>query len=94
MENKKHFDAVLYSVSENIREILERCPKILKEKAEEIRLRQGLPVALTVGGETVFIRENGSPCVYAAKDLPTVSAESLYESFKKLCERSGYTHES
>ena len=58
MEKEKRFDNALYGVSPKIRNVLEKLPGRVKESTEEIRLRAGLPVALTVGGDTVFVLAN------------------------------------
>lgn len=94
MDNTKRFDSVLYAVPESIKNILFSCPDSVKQKTEEIRLRVGLPIALTVAGETVYLRENGDVCLYFSKDLPIASKEEINESFKKLCESSVYAHEN
>lgn len=92
MESKKRFDDALYGVSPAIRSVLERLPDKVKESAEEIRLRAGLPVALTVGGDTVFVLENGQISFCLTRGLLRAEASELAESFKLLCKSSVYAH--
>lgn len=92
MGSKKRFDDALYGVSPAIRSVLERLPDKVKESAEEIRLRTGLPVALTVGGDTVFVLENGQISFCLTRGLLRTEASELAESFKLLCKSSVYAH--
>lgn len=89
----KSFENVLYALSPNIREILTKLSPTVKSNTEEIRLRSGLPLALTVQGDTVFVRENGKTVFEFLPDLPRVSKEDINESFKKLCGGAVYAHE-
>ena len=87
------FDSVLYSVSRNLRNLLWEVPSHIKENTEEIRLRAGSPIALTVSGKTVFIRDGGQPCFYISRDLPGPSQGDIEESFRLICGNSFYAHE-
>ena len=69
MEKTERFESALYGVAPRIRAALKALPVTVKGSAEEIRLRAGLPVALTVSGETVFIRENGQTSFIITRDL-------------------------
>ena len=93
MEKTKRFESVLYGVAPRIRSVLSLLPATVKESTEEIRLRAGLPVALTVGGETVFIRESGQTSFIITRDLLKAEKADLEESFKLLCKSSVYAHE-
>lgn len=94
MEKTKRFESVLYGVAPRIRSVLCELPVTVKQNAEEIRLRTGLPVALTVGGETVFIRENGQTSFIITRDLLKAEKCDLEESFRLLCKNSVYAHEN
>ena len=94
MDKTERFESVLYGVSPKIRSVLEKLPKTVKGNAEEIRLRAGLPVALTVGGETVFIRTSGEISFIITRDLLKAEKSDLEESFKLLCKSSVYAHEN
>ena len=88
----KRFDFALYGVGKNIRNILFSVPEHIKQNTEEIRLRAGSSIALTISGKTVFIRENGQPCFYISRDLPRATADDLDETYRLLCGNSVYAH--
>ncbi len=86
------FSAALYGVGERIRGILEALPQTVKNNAEEIRLRVGLPIALTVNGDTVFVEGGGKISFSLKDDLPLSSRRDVEESFRLLCGNSAYAH--
>ena len=92
IQKSKKFESALYGVSEEIRQVLLRLPDVVKQNAEEIRLRCGLPVALTVAGETVFVLKNGQTSFCITRDLLKAQKKDLEESFKLLCQSSVYAH--
>lgn len=92
MTGIEQFDGVLYAVPSGLRRSLLFLPEPLKERVEEIRLRAGLPLALTVSGQSVFVRSGGQPSDILSRDLVTVSAEDLQECFRLLCHSSVYAH--
>ena len=92
MENTKGFDTALQAVSPAIRNALTFLPQSIKNKTEEIRLRNGLPLALTVGGKPLFVTGSGNMCEYITKDLLIVTKSDIQESFMLLCKRSVFAH--
>ncbi len=94
MQEIKRFYDVLYAVSPRTREVLEKIPDKIKMSTTEIRMRVGLPLAITVENETVFVKINGQTQFYISKDLFTVTKEDLEESFRRLCNNSVFAHEN
>ncbi len=94
MQEIKRFYDVLYAVSPKTREVLERLSDKVKMGTTEIRMRVGLPLAITVKNETVFVQESGQTQFYISKDLFTVTKEDLEESFKRLCNNSVFAHQN
>ncbi len=94
MQDDKRFGDILYAVSPRTRAVLERLSPTVKANVSEIRLRAGLPLALTVGSETVFVRENGQTQFFLSPDLFKISKSDLEASFKKLCNNSVFAHEN
>ncbi len=94
MTDNKRFESVLYAISPNVKSVLEKLSPTVKSNTSEIRLRAGLPLALTVGSETVFVRENGQTQFFLSNDLFKISKSDLDESFKNLCNNSVYAHEN
>lgn len=93
MENQKRFESVLYAVSDRILPVLQKLSPCVKANTSEIRIRAGLPLALTVSGETVFVRESGQTQFFISSDLFKVTPKDLEECFKKLCNNSVFAHE-
>lgn len=94
MDGTERFCSALYGVSENIRRVLEFLPVPIQSKVEEIRLRAGLPVALTVCGSPLFVLKSGQTCNYITRDLLSAEKSDLAESFRLLCRSSVYSHAS
>ncbi|MBP3706473.1 MAG: stage III sporulation protein AA [Clostridia bacterium] len=92
MENTKSFNSAIASICPRLKNVLEYLPQNIKYKTEEIRIRNGLPVALTIGGKPVYITTNGGICEYISKDLLKAGKTDLEESFMLLCKRSVYAH--
>lgn len=92
MNNSERFDSALYGVSKRINSVLSNLSDTVKNNVQEIRLRNGLPVALTVGGESVFVTENGQVSFIISRNLLKAEKEDLEESFKNLCNNSVYAH--
>ncbi len=94
MTDDKRFESVIYAVSDRIKAVLVRLSPTVKANTSEIRMRTGLPLALTVGSETVFVRENGQTQFFLSPDLFGVNKADLEESFKRLCNNSLFAHEN
>ncbi len=88
------FNSMLYGVDGDIKRILQNLPVSVKEKTEEIRLRQGLPLSLTVSGQTVFVKRDGQTCLGLTQNLFAVSEENVKQSFRLLCNNSAFAHEN
>lgn len=88
------FNSMLYGVDGDIKRILQNLPVAVKEKTEEIRLREGLPLALTISGETVFVKRDGQTSKTLAENLFAVSQNDIKQSFRLLCNNSAFAHEN
>lgn len=94
MKENLQFDTALYGLPPRIRRVLEFLPDNIKTKVEEIRLRAGRAVALTVTGKSLFVTRSGGVCDYISGDLLNADADDLKECFLLLCRRSVYAHEA
>lgn len=92
MNGTQNFESALYGVAPRIRHALEFLPDEIKIRVEEIRLRSGKPVALTVRGEPLFVLERGETSGIITRDLLVAEKDELAESFKLLCRNSVYAH--
>lgn len=86
------FDTALYGVPPRLRRTLEFLPCEIKCSVEEIRIRAGLPVCLTVKGQTLFVSKGGGVSDYITGDILKSTAEEAHESFLLLCKNSVYAH--
>ena len=87
MNYHSQFDSALYGVPHRIRRFLEFLPDGLKDKTEEIRLRVGLPVTLTVAGKPIFLDKCGNPCDFITRDLIVSEKSEVEEAFFLLCNK-------
>ena len=94
MQDNKSFNGVLYAVSDRIREVLLRLSPTGKANTIEIRMRRGMPLALTGGTETVFLCDNGQTVFQFSCNLFKVTEADLKESFLRLCNNSVFAHEN
>ena len=94
MTNAERFESALYGVAPGIRFSLMGISEKYKAEIEEIRLRNGLPVALTVAGESAFVLPEGRLTRYMSRDLLKAGERDIAESFKLLCRSSVYAHQA
>lgn len=87
----KNFDDALYSVGEKIRRILLFVSDEIKERTQEIRIRAGKPLCLTLDGQTVFVGRDSS-VTDSIDSAYKVSPKELEEVFKNLTQSSVYSH--
>ena len=87
----KNFDDALYSVGEKIRRILLFVSDEIKERTQEIRIRAGKPLCLTLDGQTVFVGRDSS-ITDSIDSAYKVSPKELEEVFKNLTQSSVYSH--
>lgn len=90
-EDIKRFNSALYPFPDKIREILLSLPDSVKEKAQEIRVRAGKPLMLTVGGVPMWVAR-GTVSYLPPHNIYTVSEEEIKEIYLALCNRSVYSH--
>lgn len=93
-EMSTEFDNAILQVAERIKRILDFIPEETKKLCEEIRLRVGLPLCLTVRGSVVFVCENSSISQYNQKNCVIVTCDELERTLSLLCRQSVYRHES
>ena len=88
------FDNAILYVANRIKRTLSFLPYDIKNRCEEIRLRAGLPVCLTVDGDVMFVcsdstvsKQNFQNCIIATRD-------DIEQTLSLLCNNSVYLHES
>ena len=93
MDRAKDYEYALYGVGQRVRSILESIPQKIKENTQEIRLRAGSPLAITISGDTVFVKEGGETSFFISDGLYYVTEKDVEESFINLTQNSVYAHE-
>lgn len=91
--NADRFDNVLYAVCQRLRSVLASISSEEKSQIEEIRLRAGKPLVLTVSGRPAFLSKNGQILFEAYSDSLIVGRADIFDSFRLLCDNSVYAHE-
>ena len=89
----KRFDLLLEYLPENIKKYLISLNSELKSETEEIRLRAGRPLTLTIKASQFFICKSGTFMLPRA-DSVYITPADLNECFLKLCKHSVYSHNS
>lgn len=87
------FKSAISFLPERMKNTLNKVSENFKSRIQEIRVRAGLPVCLTIGGKTLFLRENGQTCEELLDDILRADKDELDSIFLNLCNRSVYAHE-
>ena len=87
------FKSAVSFMPERVKRALLSAPENLKSAIQEIRVRAGLPVCLTIGGKAHFLRQNGQTCEELLSDILRADKDELDTIFLNLCNRSVYAHE-
>ena len=80
----------MYTIEEIKNRLLTLSPE-LKASVQEIRLRAGRPLTVTMGGSQFFVCKSGTYMLPRA-DLIYISANDLKVCFLNLCKHSVYSH--
>lgn len=88
----KRFDSVLQYLPEKIKNRLYILSPEQKKATEEIRLRAGRPLTISLSGEQYFVLESGL-CHFPKGNLYAVSEKEIEEAFLNMCNHSVYSHE-
>ena len=88
------FDNAILQIADNLKRTLTFIPQKVKQKCEEIRLRAGLPVCLTVGGKVLFVCRNSTVCDVLPQNALTATNDDIQQTLSLLCNRSVYLHEN
>lgn len=86
------FESVLYAVPHRIAAVLRRMPEDIRAKTDEIRLRAGKPLCLTVRGRPLFVTQSGAVAEVPSKDGVVLSETDISECIRLMCNNSVYAH--
>lgn len=87
----KRFDQLLNYLPERIKTPLSSLNGELKAAVQEIRLRAGRPLTITMGSSQFFVCKSGA-FMLPRNDCFFVSASDLEDCFLRLCKHSVYSH--
>lgn len=88
------FDNAILRIADKIKRTLQFIPDNIKKQCEEIRLRQGLPVCLTVGGRVMFVCNNSDVSQFLPQNCIIASEDDMQQTLSLLCNKSIYLHEN
>lgn len=88
------FDNAILQIEQNIQRTLSFIPYNIKQNTEEIRLRAGLPVCLTVGGRVMFVLKNSCVSDVLSNNCLIATQSDLKFTLSLLCNNSLYLHEN
>lgn len=88
----KRFDSALYVLEGETKRALLSLPEGVKRNVQEIRLRAGKPLILTVGGAPMWVGKSGSADYLPPSDPIYISAGEISDVYIKLCNNSVYSH--
>lgn len=91
-ESRTSFDRAAESLGKT-GETLKKLPLSIKSQAQEIRLRLGRPVAVSVSGADLFVTDDGFPAYTQRGGLLTVGRAEMDEAFRLICSSSVYSHQ-
>ncbi len=95
MKDKKQmcdrFKSALYPLPQSLKSVLQSVTPEVMATAQEIRLRAGKPLGLTVGGAPMWVNVSGGVS-YLPQSPLSVTAEQIEETFLNLCNHSVYSH--
>lgn len=87
----KIYDLVVENLCEELNKILINIPSNYKEKAEEIRLRNGNPLTISCEGKDYFISPNGK-IISNISEATIVKGEHIYSTFQLISNYSIYAY--
>lgn len=87
----RRFDALVARLPETISRPLIGLDSEIKAAVQEIRLRAGRPLTVTVGGSQFFLRPGGTSML-PRSDCYILRAEQVQACFLALCHHSVYSH--
>ena len=90
----KEFDNAVLSLADKIKRTLQFLPLDVKQRCEEIRIRAGLPLCLTIDEKVMFVCEDSSVSGVLPRNPLIVTKDIVTESLAIMCNNSIYLHEN
>lgn len=87
------FDSIILQTAEKVKRTLAFISNEIKQSCDEIRLRLGLPVCLTVGGKVMYVCQDSLVTDTLPKKPLIATDEDIQQTLSLLCNKSVYLHE-
>lgn len=87
------FCDMLYAFNNPILYALKNVPAPVQDRAQEIRLRVGLPLVLTVDNKTAFVKRDGGISNRPDGNCYIVTYDDILQTVSRLCDGSIYSYE-
>ncbi len=88
----ERFMSALYPFEGQLLRVLSSLPEKVKANTEEIRVRAGKPLILTLGGAPMWVSQSGEVSYLPPKEPVYVTAAQVGSIYLKLCNNSVYSH--
>ncbi len=88
------FDSAILQIADNLNRTLQFVSPEIKYKCEEIRLRSGMPVSLTINGKVNFVCQDSAVCSVLPKNPLIATSETVQKTLALLCKNSIFLHEN
>lgn len=92
MQAKENLKTTVSYLPGRVRQSVLAVPEDVQNRIQEIRLRAGKPVCLTIGGKEQYLAAGGEVTDDPRKGL-LVSREEIARSFQAVCSYSVYSHD-
>ena len=92
-QNACRFDSAVSSLCESLREVLVNLPLSAKQSAFEVRLRVGMPIALTCSGQIWFVDKHAQLHNRPESSTYIVTHEDIASSVISMCAYSVHSHQ-
>ena len=93
-EKYDSFDTAVGILCDELAEIVNKIPDSKKSSIQEIRLRAQKPLTFSYGNDTLFTDGNGKILYSFSDKVYTVSQRSIYDTFRRVCSYSVYSHQN
>ncbi len=93
-ETKDSFTSAAEILCDELKSIMQQIPEGKKAHIQEIRLRNGKPLALSEGSAAMFVDSSGKILYSPGERAFRVTSRHIYETFRRLCSYSVYSHQN
>ena len=93
LKQKNSYDSAVNSLDERVKKVLLYLPSMMKDHISEVRLREGQPLAVQLGGRTCFVSIQGKLSDHPDEQSFLVTREDIVSSIRTMSRFSLHTHQ-